>query len=139
MSMLRLSAGICYAAIAFILIVFGARYLTSKEFQPYHAAAIGRDWKSLDPALQVLLLSFIRGVGATLLAVAIGTAALLIFPFREGVTWATYVPPLPLLVTNIAALWGTRSVARATGAPVPERPPLIAIGLTVIGFVLSLF
>jgi hypothetical protein len=137
--MLRMAAEICYAANAFILIVFGARYLSSKEFQPYHAAAIGRDWKSLDPALQVLLLSFIRGVGAALLAVAISTVALLIFPFREGATWATYALPLPLLLTNIAAVWGTRSVARATGVPVPERPPLIALGLTVIGFVFSLF
>jgi hypothetical protein len=137
--MLRMAAEICYAANAFILIVFGARYLSSKEFQPYHAAAIGRDWKSLDPALQVLLLSFIRGVGAALLAVAISTVTLLIFPFREGATWATYALPLPLLLTNIAAVWGTRSVARATGVPVPERPPLIALGLTVIGFVFSLF
>jgi hypothetical protein len=88
-----MSAGICYAANVFILIVFGARYLRSKEFQPYHAAAIGRDWKSLDPALQVLRLSFVRGFGAILLAVAIGTVALLIFPFREGATWATYVLP----------------------------------------------
>ena len=139
MSMLRMVAGICYAADAFILIAFGARYLSSKEFQPYHAGAIGRDWKSLDPALQVLLLSFIRGVGAALLAVGIGTLALLIFPFREGDTWATYALPLPLLVTNVAAVWGTRSIARATGAPVPESPPLIALGLTVIGFVLSIF
>jgi hypothetical protein len=107
--MLRMAAEICYAVNAFILIVFGARYLSSKEFQPYHAEAIGRDWKSLDPALQVLLLSFIRSVGATLLAVGIGTVALLIFPFREGATWATYALPLPLLVTNIAAVWGTRS------------------------------
>lgn len=137
--MLRMAAEICYAVNAFILIVFGVRYLSSKEFQPYHAEAIGRDWKSLDPALQVLLLSFIRGVGATLLAVGIGTVALLIFPFREGATWATYALPLPLLVTNIAAVRGTRSVARATGVPVPERPPLIALTLTVIGFVLSLF
>lgn len=139
MSILRMAAGICYAANAFIFIVFGVRYLSSKEFQPYHAAAIGRDWNSLDPALQVLLLSFIRGVGAALLAVAISTVALLIFPFRDGAAWANFVLPLPLLVTAIAGWWGTRSVAKATGAPVPERPPLIGIGLTIIGFVLSLF
>ena len=139
MSILRMAAGVCYAANAIILILFGVRYLSSKEFQPYHAAAIGRDWNSLDPALQVLLLSFIRGVGAALLAVAISTFAILIFPFREGAAWATYVLPLPLLVVSIAGWWGTRSVAKATGAAVPERPPLIGIGLTIIGFVLSLF
>jgi len=139
MPALRTAAEICYAAHAIILIVFGVRYLCSKEFQPYHAAAIGRDWNSLDPALQVLLLTFIRGIGAALLAVAISTIALLIFPFREGATWATYALPLPLLVTDIAGLWGTRKIAQATGAPVPERPILIAIGLTVFGFLLSLF
>jgi len=121
------------------LIVFGIRYLRSTEFQPYHRAALGRDWNTLDPALQVLLLSFIRGLGGVLLAIAISTIALLIFPFREGATWATYVLPLPLLVTGTTALWGTRSVAQATGAPVPVNQALIAIGLTVIGFVLSLF
>src|SRR5262245_42284351 len=67
MSILRMAAGICYAAHVLILIVMGVRYLSSKKFQPYHAVALGRDWKSLDPALQVLLLSFIRGVGAVLL------------------------------------------------------------------------
>ena len=139
MSILRMAAGICYAAHILILIVMGVRYLSSKKFQPYHAVALGRDWKSLDLALQVLLLSFIRGVGAVLLAVATSTVAILIFPFREGATWATYVLPLPLLITAIAAWWGTRSVAKATGAPVPERLALITIGLTIIGFALSLF
>src|SRR5262245_686366 len=121
MTILRMAAGICYVVHGIILILFGVRYLSSKEFQPYHAAAIGRDWNSLDPALQVLLLTFIRGIGAALLAIAISTIALLIFPFREGAPWATYVLPLPLLVVDIAAVWGTRSIAQATGAPVPER------------------
>jgi TRAP-type C4-dicarboxylate transport system permease small subunit len=96
MSILRIAAGICCAAHAFILIAIGLRYLRSKEFQSYHAVALGRDWNSLDPPLQALLLAFIRGLGATLIAIAISTVALLIFPFREGATWATYALPLPM-------------------------------------------
>ena len=69
MSVLRTVAGICYAAHALILIVIGLRYVRSKEFQPYHAVALGRDWNSLDPALQVLLLTFTRGIGALLIAI----------------------------------------------------------------------
>jgi hypothetical protein len=90
----------------FISIAVGLRYLRSKEFQSYHAVALGRDWNSLDPALQALLLAFIRGLGATLIAIAISTVALLIFPFREGATWATYALPLPLIVTAVTATVG---------------------------------
>jgi len=139
MSVLRMVAGTCYAAHALILIAIGLRYVRSKEFQPYHAVALGRDWNSLDPALQVLLLTFTRGIGALLIAIAIGTLALLIFPFREGATWANYALPLPLLLSALTALWGTRSVARATGAPTPVNQAWVTIGLTVIAFLLSFF
>jgi len=63
-------------------------------------------------------------------------------PPRSGpgaAIWATYALPLPLLVTAITALWGTRTIAQATGAPTPVNLAWITIALTVIGFVLSLF
>ena len=118
-------AGICYAAHALILIAIGLRYVRSKEFLPYHAMALGRDWNSLDPALQVLLLAFIRGIGATLIAIAISTLSLLIFLFPEGVPASA--PPCER----------SRSIAQATGAPTPVNQAWITIGLTPVLHFLS--
>jgi hypothetical protein len=139
MSALRVVAAMCYATNAFFLIVLGVRYLRSSEFLPYHGAALGRDWNHLDPRLQLLLLAMLRNMGGGFLALGLSTLALLVFPFREGAAWATYILPLSLLVAAIPSLVATRSVALATGAPVPERQVWIAIGFILLGFVLSHF
>jgi len=128
----------CYLLAVLILIIFGLIYLIRKEFMPYHAAAVGKNWSELDPAFQVLFLASMRIVGGCFLATACAIGILLFKPFRQGMRWTYWAIPIIGLISSLSLLYATIYVARNT----PASPPWIgaALGtlLIVIGFILSL-
>lgn len=96
--MLRRVAMTGYIISAIPLALFGATYLTRSEFMPYHAVAIGQSWGEVAPAIQVLLLAMMRGLGGTFLALAVAVVAIALKPFREGQpVWPRGKDPWPLL------------------------------------------
>lgn len=63
---------------------------------------------------------------------------LLIIPYRAGDTWSIYAIPLISLCTSSGTLYATWLVKTRTPGNPPLGLSLLALGLTIIGFIFSL-
>lgn len=102
-----------------VALVFGAIYVASSRFLPYHEDAIGREWETLDADTQVLLRALVHlGGGGWLVAGATFVVVALI-PLRRGEPWAAVFLPIAGLLFWIPNLWATLEVTLETEATAP--------------------
>ena len=133
-----LAAFACYGLSALLSMLFGVIYLVRSTFMPYHQEALGKPWRQLDQNLKVLLLGLMRTAGGGLLVAGVSASILLLIPFRAGESWSTYSIPAIGLLTAIPALYATIVIRSRTHAHTPVAASSMAVGLLVIGFILSL-
>ncbi len=110
----------------FIITAFyflGFIYISRSEFMPYHSVALGLSWQQLDPALQVLILAGIRGVGGIMVSIATALMFILHFPFKAQQLWAKIALPLVCLLTILTLT----SIALSVKFQTPAMPPLIPL------------
>ena len=69
---------------ALLALAFGARYVLTKSFMPYHAAVLDKPWATLEPRLQVIILGMLKVAGGGLLGYGLALAALWYF---GGLLW----------------------------------------------------
>lgn len=112
-----------------ILMSFGLVYLSRNSFMPYHSAAIGLPWKSVDPATRNLILALMRATAGGFIASAF---AMLFLQLKFNTCKLSWMPFVILALGTILAaclLYATATIILNT----PGRPPVIQ---TVIGEVL---
>ncbi len=119
---------ICYGLTALTALGFGLTYLLTPTFMPYHAQAIGSDWATLEPELQVVILALIRVAGGGLSATAIAVLSILFGPFRQGQRWAYRVVPVLCLAVVLPTLSAVWTVQQQT----PASPPLLIVLLNLV-------
>ena len=119
-------AFICYLLATLLLIAFGVVYTMRTEFMPYHSVAVGMQWVDVSPAFQVLILSLMRVVGCSFLAVGFLVLVLLFGPYRKGYRWVRWAIPVAGLIVCAGALYATLSVKLNT----PASPPWVAVIVT---------
>lgn len=133
----RLAAAVCYAITAVASVGMAALYLSSQSFMPYHAAALGMEWSQLAASQQILLLALMRVAGAGFLCLALVIACLLIWPYRAGERWASWLLPIAIMVVYLPTLWATLSVTLQTPAHAPWMGPGAALLSALIGRLLD--
>ncbi|MGK7949110.1 MAG: hypothetical protein AB4368_09980 [Xenococcaceae cyanobacterium] len=138
MSTTFLISFISYSFVAVVSIVFGLIYLIKNQFMPYHSEALGLSWSDLKPNFQVLILALMRAVGGGFLATGLTMLILLIIPYRAGEIWSIYAIPAISLCTSSGTLYATWLVKTRTPGNPPLGLSLLALGLTIIGFIFSL-
>ena len=138
MSTTSLISFISYSLVALVLILFGLIYLLKNQFMPYHSEALGLSWSELEPKKQILILALMRAVGGGFLATGLAMLILLIIPWRAGDTWSIYAIPLISICNCFGTLYATWLVKTRTPGTPPVRLSLLALALTMIGFIFSL-
>ncbi len=133
-----IAAFVCYALSSLISMIFGIIYLVRSQFMPYHQEALGKPWEELDHRLQAILLGLMRVVGGGFLATGLSVAILLLIPFRAGETWSRIAIPSIGLVFALPTLYATIFIRSRTKAHTPVAVGSIAVGLFIIGYILSL-
>ncbi len=134
-----IAAFICYALVAFFLIIFGVIYLTRPTLMPYHLEAIGRSWTDLDASMQTLFLALMRVAGTGFLVTALSMLMLLLIPFRAGEIWASYAIPAIGLMQLLPTLAVTMYVRKHTPGSPPVGMNMLGVGFLILGFIMSLF
>ena len=129
----------CYLVSAIGASIGGLVGMSSREFLPYHAQALGKTWAELDGKLKTLLLAFMSSVGLATVAVGLSVIAMLIFAFISRELWSYYTIPVISLVLAVHTLIVMLDLKKKTGAKTPYIPAAVGIVLIVIGFVLSFF
>jgi hypothetical protein len=112
---------------------FGVRYLTTREFMPYHATVLGKQWSELEPRLQAIILGMLKVAGSGLLGC--GCALLwLLLPLSRGEPWAAWAAVTFFLVATGPILYVVLWLRRISpGAKTPVVPTLAAMALVIIG------
>jgi hypothetical protein len=136
-SMLSLAFA-CHLVAILVSISFGLTYLLRSQFMPYHAVALGKEWREVPSEVQILVLALMRAVGGGTLATALVTSFVLFIPFRAGEIWALWAVASGGLVLSAGSLYAMRIVAANTPASPPFKLVLLGLALFVIGFALSL-
>ena len=129
---------ICYGAIAFISLVFGAIYLTRSEFMPYHSLALGKSWSGVEPETQTLILALMRVAGSGFIASGLAAIALLGIALKTGEVRAIYAIFPICLSTSLGSGYATLLVKRRTPGNPPFKLSLATIILSIVGFLSSL-
>lgn len=119
-------------------LAMGVRYITARQFMPYHATVVGKPWTELDLRLQ----SFIRGLlkvsGGGLLGYGFALLWLLL-PLQRGEEWAAWAA-LTISAAMLSPMLFTAAWLRRIepSAKTPIVPTFIILALVVTGAVVSL-
>jgi hypothetical protein len=127
----------CYLLVTLMLVIFALVYLFRSEFMPYHAVAIGQNWREVEPPIQILIMALMKVTGGGWLAVALAIGIMLFIPFRNGMRWAYFAIPVIGLTTSLTTLFVTLYVTFNTPATPPWTSAAIATLLLVVGFIFS--
>lgn len=123
---------------ALLALAFGARYVLTKTFMPYHAAVLGKGWSALEPRLQAIILGMLKVAGGGLLGYDASLLWLLL-PLQRGEVWAAWAALTVSLVAVAPILYVVVWLRRfEPKARTPIVPTLVVLGLVIVATVLSL-
>jgi hypothetical protein len=121
-----------------VSLLFGVRYLVTKQFMPYHASVAGRSWEALEPGVRTVILGMLRIIGGGLATYGLALLWLLI-PLRAGQSWAAWAALTLTAATVLPTLYVTVWLRRAApAAATPIVPAAVVLAMAVIGAGLSL-
>jgi hypothetical protein len=120
-----------------VSMLFGVRYLATKQFMPYHAAVAGKAWSELGTGMQAVILGMLRIVGGGLLTYGLAMLWLLL-PISAGQRWAAWAVLTLTAATVLPTLYVTITLKRtAPGAPTPVAAAAAVLAIATLGAVLS--
>jgi len=120
---------------ALLALAFGARYLLTKAFMPYHAAVLGKSWPALEPRLQIIILGMLKVAGAGLLGYGVSLLWLLL-PIQRGEAWAAWAALTVSLAVVGPILYVVVSLRRIEPrANTPIVPTLVVLALVMLATV----
>ena len=123
---------------ALLALAFGARYVLTKSFMPYHAAVLDKSLPTLEPRLQIIILGMLKVAGGGLLGYGLALLWLLV-PLQKGETWAAWAVLTVSLVVCGPVLYVVVSLRRfEPKAKTPIVPTLVELGLVIVATILSL-
>ena len=130
-------AFVCYSLAILSGVIIGLVYLLSPEIMPYHQRAIGVAWKDLEPRLQLVLLTLLKGTGLGTLMTSLALGVLLIIPFRRGEKWSRWAIFVLGLGMLLPGFYFALKLYLITGVLTPWPIILLLVGLILAGFFLS--
>lgn len=118
---------------AFLSILFGIRYLLTREFMPYHAVVAGSSWSALPTGLQTIILGMLRIVGGGLATYGLALLWLLL-PLSRHEAWAPWAVLTLTLTSVVPTLYVTIALRRAEpSARTPVIPASVVLILAIVG------
>jgi hypothetical protein len=134
--LVKIAIGV-YCLIGALIVFGGINYLTASEFMPYHAEAIQADWSSLGSEQQGLILSLMKGRGASAVAVGATIVLLAAVGLRGRASFVFWSLPVLTLVHLGLSTYSTYFMhARTHGGPPLLLGPALGV-LTIVAAVLS--
>lgn len=127
----------CFFAVAFFWVLSGFVYLFSPRLMPYHLEALGGRWDELPPEVRLMLLMFLKGGGAGMLAAGAALFIILFIPFGAGEPWARWAFLAVSAVGMAPLLYVMRQIGRQTPASPPWQAVAVMALLVLTGFLLS--
>ena len=116
-----------------LALAFGLRYLTMREFVPYHATVLGKPWAALEPRLQAIIIGMLKVAGSGMLSCGLAQLWLLL-PLQRGESWAVWASITVIVAATGPILYVVLSLRRVSpGARTPVIPTVVAMALVAVG------
>jgi hypothetical protein len=124
---------ILLALAALLSILFGIRYLLTREFMPYHAVVAGSSWSALPTGVQTIILGMLRIVGGGLATYGLALLWLLL-PLSRHEWWAPWAVLTLTLTSVVPTLYVTIALRRVEpSARTPVIPACAVLVLAIVG------
>jgi len=130
---------ILFSLVGIITMIIGIKFISAKEFFPYHKYVIGKNWEEIDQKIRAIILAVFKMAGSGIICLS-----LTIFYF---VVSCIFTKPLGIISEIIFPLiflffWScsfiiTFSVHKKYGANTPWTGSLLSIFLIIIGIILG--
>jgi 4-amino-4-deoxy-L-arabinose transferase-like glycosyltransferase len=127
-----------YFIVGIISLIMAYKTLFSKKFVEFHEKASGATWESIDIKLQSVILALMRVSGLGFLIAAIIFIAFPIINCFIHDDFITCTVPSVGLVFCTGLLIANYTLAKRTKAKTPWKGALLAIFITITGFILSI-
>jgi hypothetical protein len=122
-----------FALAALLALAFGTRYVFTREFMPYHATVLGREWPALEPRLQFIILGMLKVAGGGLLGYGVALLWLLL-PLQRGEAWAAWAALTVSLAVVAPILYVVVWLRRIEpAAKTPLAPSVAVLALVAAG------
>jgi len=126
---------VAFGLAALLAVAFGVRYVSTRQFMPYHATVLGREWAVLEPRLQFIILGMLKVAGGGLLGYGVALLWLLL-PLQRGEAWAAWAALSVSLVVVVPIVYTVVWLRRIEPtAKTPLVPSLVVLALVVVGAV----
>lgn len=129
---MRKTAFALLALAGLMSVVAALRYLLLTEFMPYHAVVSGREWSSLEPGMQTIIIGMLKIVGGGFLA----TGVALVWLARSQslrAPWAPWAALTVLVAQWVPTLYVTLVLKSSNAAAQPPIVPTLLILALGIG------
>lgn len=111
------------------------RFLSTKEFFPYHEEASQLKWIDVDSKLKLVILAILRVGGMGFIALALSQALACVFLFLDTLKNLVYIMLSLNFIYWIGIFFITYKVHRTTGANTPWKNSIMTLLFILIGFI----
>jgi len=125
------------AVVALALLGVGIDYMASTEPKHHHMQVLDRPWADIDPRVQTLIMTLMKGTGLLAVSTAVSLGVLIAVPLRRRQPWSRWAVLLVAGVTLVPTLVGTFNVRAETEANAPYWPHLAMIACLGVAFWLT--
>jgi hypothetical protein len=134
----KLASIFLYAAVGIISLTMAYKNLFFNKFIPFHEKAAGKPLGHFDNGLQSVIIALMRVSGLGFLVVSLLLIILPITNYYAQNTFIKYVVPAIALMYCSGLFLINFQLYSKTGADTPWKFSLYAVGIILLGFVLSL-
>jgi MFS family permease len=128
----------CHLLVTIALALTGAVYLFTPKFMPYHSDLVGKTWEQVDPSFQILLLAFLKGIGGSVITIALSMLIILLIPFRQGGRWSKWSVPIIGLCAIAASLYPALYISFKAHVSTHWPSLVFFMVILIVGFLFSL-
>ncbi len=135
---LNIVSTLIYIFVGFICLLMALKSMLSKKYLPFHEAAAGKLWDSIDKPLQNVILTILKISGLGFFVVFL---LLVVFPsvnFFNHNTFIKYSIPIISSIYCFGLFLFNYLLFKQTRAKTPWIGSLMALFLILVGFVISI-
>ena len=136
--LLQLISACIYLSVGITSLMMATKNILARSFLPFHAAASGNSWDSVDDGLQAVILAILRISGLGFLVVGLQLTLFPIVNFFVPLPFVLVISPVLSLTYCFGLFIVNYRLHLQTGAATPWKGSLYAVALIAIGIVISI-
>jgi hypothetical protein len=127
-----------YMIVGVISLMMAAKIFFSSKFLPFQQEAYGREWESIDPKLQEVILTLLKLSGLGFLIIGIVLIVCPVYLYFTLNTFIRFLIPILSLPFCFGLFIFNYGLFKKTNANTPWKKSLMAIALIILSVLISI-